>query len=176
MCGCNYKVEVTDHYEKYFTENTKMIFLEALDHYKNEDYIKADSLFTVVINNSKDKLNVSMPIDINPYYFRGHLGIELSKYERTISDLDKVVSDTTTNTDVLLVRSEAFKMLRQYDTAISICNKLLLLNVDSSIILSQRGVCYYHKKELARACNDLFYSKHHGGDTTYLNNFLNDCK
>ena len=120
---------------------------------------------------------MDMPIDFNPYYYRGHNSIELDKYEQAIKDFEHVASDTTTNTDILLARTEAFKMLGKYDTAIVLCNRLLDLKYDSSIVLSQRGICYYQKNDLKNACMDLTRSKRLSKDaSTFLDKFLKDCK
>jgi tetratricopeptide (TPR) repeat protein len=116
-----------------------------------------------------------MPQTINPYFYRGSNDIELDKFHEAIADLEHVASDTTNNTHVLMVRSEAFKWLKQYDTAISICNRLLDLNVDSLAILSQRGICFYLNGQKDKACLDFKYCKKLGADTSFLNKFLKDC-
>jgi tetratricopeptide (TPR) repeat protein len=81
-----------------------------------------------------------MPQESNPYYFRAANSIELDKYEQAISDLEQVAGDTTTNTHALIIRNEAFKMLKMYDTTIQLCNRLLSLKYDSTFALSQRGL------------------------------------
>ena len=174
--GCQITVQ-SPEYSKYFDESTKEIYLKALDYYKNDNYNSADSLFGIVLLKTKMKLTPAMPIDMNPYYYRGHLAIELGKYERAITDFDHVASDTTTDTDILLARSEAFRMLKQYDTAISICSKLLTLNVDSAAILSQRGICYYSNKEVTLACKDFEeVIKLNPLDYNWLDEYLKNCR
>lgn len=176
LAGCQIKVEKTGANSAYYDEKNKAIFLEALDLYEKEEYISADSLFTIVINNPGNKLSDTMPIDLNPYYYRGHIGLELDKYERVISDLGHVASDTTANADILLVRAEAFRMMKQYDTAIVLSSRLLASGFDSGTVLSLRGVCYYRKGVIDKACSDLKMSRGLGGDTAYLNRYLKDCK
>jgi len=177
ITACHFDSKVTKKYERYFDEPTYQLFQTGVDAYQKQNYQLADSLLTIVIDKSQNKLSVSMPINFNPYYYRGHNSIEFGKYEQAISDLGHVASDTTTNTDILLARTEAFKMLHQYDTTIALCNRLLALKYDSSIVLSQRGVCYYQKGQFDKACSDLTISKRlTKGDTNFLDKFMKDCK
>ena len=175
--ACHVDVKVKRNYELYFDGQTYQTFQKGLEAYQKNDYKNADSLLTLVINKSKDNLSIAMPIEFNPYYYRGHNSFELEKYEQSIKDFDHVVSDTTTNTDILIVKTEAFKMLQQYDTAISLCNRLLKLNIDSSIIFEQTGVCYFQKGIMENACADFMLSKKLAkGDTPQLDKFLKNCK
>ena len=175
LSSCNVNVEVENAYYKYFDESTLATFQQGMTAYQNAVYQLADSLFTIVISISKDKLDMNMPMETNPYYYRGHSRVEIEKYEQAISDFENCASDTTTNTDILLARTEAFKMLSQYDTAIVLCNRLLDLRYDSLIVLSQRGLCYYQKKDMQNACADLTKVKELSNDT-FLDKFLKDCK
>jgi tetratricopeptide (TPR) repeat protein len=146
LSSCHFKVDVTERYMLYFDEATYKTYQQGLKSYQDGNYSLADSLLSIVILNSNDKLSMEMPLEFNPYYYRGSNSIELDKYGQAISDFEHVASDTTTNTGILLVRTEAFKMLGKYDTAIILCNRLLDLKYDSSIVLSQRGICFYQKK------------------------------
>jgi len=177
LSACQLEVKETKPYELYFDEPTYQIFLKGFDAYNKKDYQLADSFFTVVINNSRNKLSMTMPIEFNPYYYRGHNGFGLDNYKQAISDFEHVASDTTTNTDILLARTEAFKMLQQYDTAIALCNRLLDLKFDSSVVLGQRGICNYHKGQMDKACTDLVLSKKLAtGDVSFLDKFLKKCQ
>jgi tetratricopeptide (TPR) repeat protein len=177
ITACHFDLKVKKKYELYFNETQYQQLQAGIDAYQKQDYKIADSLLTIVIDKSKDKFSISMPTELNPYYYRGHNSIEFKKYEQALSDFDHVTSDTTTNTDILLARTEAFKMLSQYDTTIALCNRLLNLNIDSSIILSQRGICYYQKGEFEKACSDLKTSKRLAKiDVSFLDKFMNDCK
>jgi tetratricopeptide (TPR) repeat protein len=177
LAACYFDVKVTKKYELYFDDSTYKIFLNGLGDYQKENYLLADSLFTIVISHSSNKLSMTMPTEFNPYYYRGHNSLYLDKYEQAISDFEHVASDTTTNTDILLARTEAFRMLHQYDTCIVLCNRLLDLKHDSSIILSQRGLCYFQKGQKGKACEDLTNSKRLAtGDVSFLDKFLEDCK
>jgi tetratricopeptide (TPR) repeat protein len=168
---------VTKNYELYFDEPTYQTFLKGFEAYNKKEHKLADSLFTIVISNSTDRLTVTMPVEFNPYYYRGHNSFDIGKYKQAISDFEHVASDTTTNTDILLARTEAFKMLQQYDTAIILCNRLLDLRFDSSVILSQRGICYYQKGEMDKACADLVISKKLAtNDVSFLDKFMKDCQ
>ena len=148
----------------------------GIEAYQRGNYTVADSLLTLVIDSSKGKLTLSMPESTNPNFYRGSNYIELNKYKEALLDMDHVSSDTTVNTHVLIVRSEAFKMLKQYDTAISICNRLLKLHVDSLAILTQRGICFYFNGQIDKACLDFNYCRKLGADTSFLNQFLKYCK
>ncbi|MBA4196468.1 MAG: hypothetical protein C0459_02835 [Chitinophaga sp.] len=175
--GCCTNVKVTKMYELYFDKETYDMFNAGVNAYQTQQFQKSDSILTLVINKSKDKFSASMPVEFNPYFYRASNNIELNKYQEALDDLKKVVSDTTTNTDILVVKTEAFKMLKQYDSAIIICNKLLTLKIDSSIVLSQRGICYYQKKELEKACADFTLCKKLSSkDYSFLNKFMKDCQ
>ena len=175
--SCHFNVDVTKRYQLYFDDVTYNTYQQGLKAYEDGNHQLADSLLSVVIENSKDKLTIDMPMEFNPYFYRGHNNIELDKYEDAIKDLELVAADTTTNTSVLLARTEAFKMLGKYDTAITLCNRLLELKYDSSVVLSQRGICFYQKKDLNNACADLTRSKQlRKDDSSFLDKFLKDCK
>lgn len=177
LTACHFDVRVTKKYELYFDDKTYELFQRGITSYQNEDYKLADSLLTIVIDNSKNKLSISMPTEFNPYYYRGHNRIELNKFHQSLQDFDQVASDTTTNTDILLARTEIFRMLRQYDTAITICDRLLKLDTDSSVILGQRGLCYYQKGQLDKACADFALTKRLSTkDVSFLDKFMKDCK
>ena len=174
--SCHFDLKVKKKYELYFDEQTYQLLQTGIAAYQKQNYKLADSLLTIVIDKSKDNLSISMPTDFNPYYYRGHNSIEFDKYEQAISDFGHVASDTTTNTDILLARTEAFKMLHQYDTTIVLCNRLLDLKYDSSIILSQRGICYFQKGQFDKACSDLKTSKRLAKvDVSFLHKFMKDC-
>lgn len=176
LTACRVKVEVTKPYHTYFDDLTYQTLVKGTDAYLSGRYLLADTLLSNVISESKDKLSLGMPKKFNPYFYRGHNYIELDKYAEAIKDFEHVASDTTTDTDILIARTEAFKMLAQYDTAIALCNRLLLLRFDSATILSNRGVCYYQKGEIDKACSDLMKSKQLGADTSFLNKFLSNCE
>jgi len=176
FASCHFDVEVTKKYEQYFDEASYNAVRKGIDAYEKADYKLADSLLSYTIEKSNDKLSSTMPFEYNPYYYRGQNDIEIEKYEQAIDDFAHVTTDTTTNTSILVALTEAYKMLDKYDAAINACNKLLRLKYDSTLILMQRGLCYYSKKQMDSACADLNASKSLGGDTSYLNNFLKDCK
>ena len=177
LTSCHFNVKVTKTYELYFDESTYQTFNKAISAYQNQRSQLADSLFSVVIDKSKEKLSSTMPIEFNPYYYRGHNNIDLDKYDQAINDFEQVVSDTTTNTDILLARTEAFKMLKKYDTAIVLCDRLINLGFDSSIVLGQRGICYYQQGQKEKACSDLTLAKKLAtSDVSYLDKFLTGCK
>lgn len=150
LTSCHLNVEVTKKYHQYFDDSTMNLFTKGINAYQREKYKEADSLLTKVIDKSKDKLSMTMPEELNPYFYRASNSIELDKYEQALSDLDHVASDTTTNTHVLIPRTEAFRMLKRYDTAISLCNRLLELQSDSLTILSQRGICITKKEKFKK--------------------------
>jgi tetratricopeptide (TPR) repeat protein len=158
ITACKFKVEVKEKYTEYYDLKTKGLFLKALDALKREETKHADSLFTIVIYNSKN-LSKTMPVHLNPYYFRGVTSFDLDKYERALDDFEHAADDTTTNTEILIMRSECLRMIKLYDSSISICNRLLKLKFDSSVVLSQRGLCYYNKGDTINACNDIKLSK-----------------
>ena len=175
--ACHFNAKVSKKYELYFDDQTYELFQKGINSYQNQDYKLADSLLTRVIANSKSKLTISMPTEFNPFYYRGHNNIELEKYQQSLNDFDQVASDTTTNTDILMTRTEAFKMLQQYDTAILLCDRLLKLDVDSAAILSQRGICYYQKGQTDKACADFILTKKLAvRDVSFLDKFMKDCK
>jgi tetratricopeptide (TPR) repeat protein len=176
FASCNSNVEVKKRYHEYFDDSTMKLFQTGIDAYQHEKYKEADSILTLVIYSSKDKLSIDMPEELNPYFYRASNSIELDKYDQAISDIDHVARDTTTNTGILILKSEAFKMLKKYDSSISICNRLLILKYDSAVILSQRGICYYQMGLMDKACADLTFSKKKGLDTSFLNKFLSACK
>src|SRR5690242_3698697 len=102
-------IEVTKKYQLYFDDSTYHIFQKALNAYNDKKFPLSDSLLSIVIENSKDKLSLSMPIYFNPYYYRGHTDVELKKYDQALIDFDKVTTDTTTVTDIIVGRHLAFK-------------------------------------------------------------------
>jgi tetratricopeptide (TPR) repeat protein len=81
-----------------------------MDKHLEENYQYADSLFTLVIQNSESKLSKSMPIELNPYYYRGQNDIELGKYQKALEGFKKTAADSTVNVDILLSRTEAYRM------------------------------------------------------------------
>jgi tetratricopeptide (TPR) repeat protein len=175
--SCHFNIDVTKRYQLYFDDSTYGKYQQGVNAYLDGDYLIADSLFSIVIENSNDKLTIDMPMEFNPYYYRGHNNIDLAKYQQAISDFEHVAEETTTNTSILVARTEAFRMLGKYDTAISLCNRLLQLGYDSSIVLSQRGICFYQKKDFKNACSDLTTAKMLLKDSTsYLDQFLKECK
>jgi|GEM_PF-3057734 len=179
VSSCHYDFKTVKNYELYFDDSTTEVFKKGVAAVQKNEYQLADSLLTVVINNPNNKISRSMPRHFNPYFFRGMNSMDVGKYEQVIADLDHVVSDTTTDKAILMARSEAFKMLKQYDTCIAVCNKILALKYDSAIALSQRGVCYYMNKQMDKACADLNYCKKLRSDTvftSFINQFLKDCK
>src|SRR4051794_6388456 len=78
--SCHFDVEVTKKYEQYFDETSYNAVKNGIDAYENDNYKLADSLLSYAIEKSKDKLSVSMPVEFNPYYYRGQNDIELEKY------------------------------------------------------------------------------------------------
>jgi tetratricopeptide (TPR) repeat protein len=174
--ACIYYTE-SDDTAQYFDKKTKKIFLEALNYYKRGDFKIADSLFTIVISNSHDKLTVDMPRLFNPYYFRGLLSYEHNMFYRALSDLEHVSINNTSDTTIFIIQATSFQMVAKYDTAIALYNKLLKLKVDSAIMLSERGSCYFKKGDLDKACQDLKLSKmlRIVSDTS-LNHKLDSCK
>ena len=118
-----------------------------------------------------------MPMDLNPYYFRGHLKIGFGQYEAALRDFDKVASDTTSDTDILLARSEAYRMLRKYDSSIAVCNKLLELGYEPSVVLTQRGINYLGKSMKSEACHDFSEAKKFAGaNLSYIDSLLLKCE
>jgi tetratricopeptide (TPR) repeat protein len=172
--SCQFNVELKKN-KQYFDDSTSQIIKKGSDAYLKGDYKLSDSLLTLAISNSKNINSRAVPEWANPYFYRGNNDIQLGKYDQALYDMDHVTSDTTTNTHVLIVICEAFRMLKKYDSCISICNRLISLKFDS-MILSERGVCYYHLGQIDKACSDLTYCKQKGLDTAYLNPYMKDCK
>jgi tetratricopeptide (TPR) repeat protein len=76
-----------------------------------------------------------------------------------------------------MARTEIFRMLQQYDTAVIICNRLLKLDIDSAVILSQRGLCYYQEGQIEKACADFTLTKKLATkDVSFLDKFMKNCK
>lgn len=177
LSSCQFNVEVKKGYQQYFDEDTYQTFKKGIEVYQTGQYQLADSLFTLVIEKSQEKITLSTPIYLNPFYYRGQNSIEIDKYRQAIDDFKRVVSDTTTNIDILLSQTEAYKMLHQYDSSIQICNHLLSLKVDSSIILEQRGLCFYQSGNIESACSDFYLSKKMAkGNTPLIDSLLKKCK
>ncbi len=172
--SCHFNVEI-ERNKQYFDDSTNKIFRRGSDAYTNGKYKLSDSLLTIVINKSKNNISMAMPEWANPYFYRGTNDIELGKFSQALSDMDHVASDTTINTHVLIVRCEALRLLGKYDSSISICNRLISLTRDSSL-LSERGVCYYNLGQMDKACSDFTYCKQKGVDTAYINPYLKSCK
>jgi tetratricopeptide (TPR) repeat protein len=178
--SCQVRVSIKKPFGEYFDDSTFQVFKNGMDACSKAKYVLADSLLTIVISRSKNKLPITMPREANPYYYRGNNDIQIGKYEQALSDMDHVATDTTTQVEVILVRCEALKELKKYDACIALCNKLILLKYDSVASLSERGVCYYYKGELDKACGDLNYCKRNSNSNpefiAYLNQFLKNCK
>ena len=177
LISCHINVDVTKRYQLYFDDEIYGTYQKGLKAYEAGNYLLVDSLLSDVVARSNEKISKDMPIEFNPYYYLGYNSIELGKYEEAIKYFDFVTNDTTTNTDILLAQTETFRMLGNYDTAIDLCNRLLELKFDSSIVLSQRGICYYQKKDLKNACADLLLAKElKKGSFDGFDDFLKDCK
>lgn len=177
LTSCQYNVEIEKAYQQYFDEATYQNFKKGIELYQTGQYQLADSLFTLVIKKSQEKITLSTPTYLNPFYYRAQNSIEIDKYRQAIDDFKRVVSDTTTNTDILLSQTEAYRMLHQYDSSIQICNHLLSLQVDSSIILEQRGLCFYQAGNIENACSDFSLSKKMAKENTPLiDSLLKKCK
>jgi len=173
--SCHFNIDIAKKGKLYFDDSTNKLIQKGSDAYLNGNYKLADSLLTIVIKNSSDKISITMPEEANPYFYRGTNNIELGRYSQALTDMEHVASDTTTNSHVLLVRCEALQMLKKYDSCIVICNRLISLKCDSVILIS-RGVCYFFKGQMDKACSDLMYCERRGLDTAYLKPFIKDCK
>lgn len=178
-CSCHFDVQVTKNYQLYFDDTTYQIMQKGVDASEKEEYVLADSLLTIVINNSNSKLSNNMPQEFNPYFYRGNNYLNIGKYNEAISDMKHVASDTTTNTSVLLVRMASFQMLEKYDTSIALTNiflKEVKSRKDSIVGLSERGISFFEKGDFNNACSDLNQAVKMGMDTTDMEQYLTKCK
>lgn len=152
------------------------MFLQAGAYYTNNQFIEADSLYNLVIASSVDKINMSMPVEANPFYYKAAICFQLGKDDSTLYYFSKVVPFATDSTDILMMRAQAYNNLGKADSSIIVCNKILSLQKDSAVALFIRGDNYFKMGKYDQACKDLNYAKSNGISTSDLDEQLRKCK
>src|SRR5579863_5104277 len=93
LFSCHFKSKSINGYQNYFDDSIIKIFQRGINACQNENYKLADSLLSIVINKSDSKFSLSMPEEMNPYFYRANAYLNLGKYSEAIADMRQVASD-----------------------------------------------------------------------------------
>lgn len=153
--SCTYNVNVVRRYQLYFDEPTYQLFQKGLDEVRKNNKKEVLRIMTIVIAKSKEKLNNSMPLSINPYYYRANANSYLGNYIVCISDCDMVLTDTLRNEELRLWKANSLRQIGQTDKAMNECKRVLGFCKNKPGVYLEMAFIYAGYKKYDSACFNL---------------------
>ena len=80
---------------------------------------------------------------------------EKQEYEATIKLLNTFLEKHTENADALYLRAISYRKIGKFELSITDLTTILIRLPDEPTLLSERGVSYYHNKQIERSLKDM---------------------